>query len=151
MVWTERKSFYVLQEMSRRKFSAKGGGEVMNTTINHVARAVRIWVDMQPTKMVCEEAANHITTELIEAGIDAVTIKGFVWPPNDPETNLTHYWTEANGYVIDVTIDQLGPEWPNIYIVKKEETTAIYHDWERGLDRKKLEFRKACPNLFAAT
>lgn len=98
-------------------------------TFERVAsEARRLAIDDRPTtsrkrrrlaRPVCHEVAPILTHKLQAAGIEAREVIGWVLMPYGEV--LRHHWTEAEGMVIDVTIDQLGEHWPAILIAPVEE------------------------------
>lgn len=78
-------------------------------------RIVRRYGVMQP---VCQIAAFEVTSELLGMGIQAETIRGAYIPRCGDIDLCPHYWTEADGYIVDVTLDQLGfgPDRPQIRV-----------------------------------
>lgn len=95
-----------------------------------VANWVRMKIDLMSNSpqapAICHLAAPKVTELLQEQGIDAVTCKGWVLPPKGHSCcYLDHLWTEADGFIVDTTIDQLGPEWPKVLIVPIKEAEQL--------------------------
>lgn len=70
----------------------------------------------QQAPPVCAEIAPVITQRLLKVGIQALTVNGVVLASHTSDSFLMHFWTESEGLLIDVTLDQLGSLFPSILI-----------------------------------
>lgn len=94
----------------------------MMTQAKHIGHIKRIAAEVRRelvprgrAGLICQPAAEEITRRLRAEKIKARTIKGHAVPTSG-DHQLRHYWTEAEGLLIDVTIDQLGRGWPKVLI-----------------------------------
>lgn len=89
-------------------------------------------------KQICHMAAPAVTKVLVAAGFDARTVKGAYLSDGHKTSLSTHYWTEADGYLVDVTLDQLGREFPQVNVLRVGNAKGYFHEKDMSLFLKKV-------------
>ncbi len=100
-----------------------------NRHIMHIAWAVRAMVTDPHTsraRQLCYEASEEIVRRLGQLGTVAENVWGHVLLP---DLLLRHHWVRVGEQVVDVTIDQVGEQYPPVFIGRQPSNYYTDAEW----------------------
>lgn len=116
--------------------------------IMSIAQQVRsVFVNGPLADQVCLEASAAVTAALVKAGYEeAVQVHGHV--VGEPvglllDYELAHCWTEVDGHIVDVTVDQLnrdGASYPPVMIRSRADCPEFLSDEDWHEHRRAREW-----------